>query len=220
MTIETYLSLITSQYADQPNFLSTVAINVSPMVRVQELLNLFITLFDIDTPPVGDQLDIIGKWVGVSRTISVPISGNGIWFSWDDNANDNGWDLGSWQPSDGNNQITVLPDDAFLTLIRAKIGANSWDGTTEGAYAIYTALFPDNEVLIQDYGNMSYAIIFLGPAISPLDAALFSGGYVPLKPEGVQVTAYYRGTPPIFSWDQDTTLLKGWDQGNWAENLA
>lgn len=72
-TTQDYLNLITSEHRNQPNFAAVVSLGVAVQVRVQFLLDSMIPLFDLDTPPVGDQLNIIGLWVGVPRS-TVPTS--------------------------------------------------------------------------------------------------------------------------------------------------
>jgi len=219
MNVTDYLNLIPVNNRDKPNFISTIATDVAVQVRVQQLLQSLIPLFDLDTPPAGNQLDIIGQWVGVSRVITTPISG--VYFTWDGAAN-LGWDYGTWQPGGTPGEVTSLPDDAYLLLIRAKIAANIWDGTTEGAYKVWDSLFADQgiTILIQDNQNMSYALGILGSTISSLTLALITGGYIPLRPEGVKVTEYFVGAGPFFAWDADSALLKGWDTGSWATELA
>lgn len=218
MTVQDYLDLLTSEYAQQPNFLSVMTANTGIPARVQSLLSSMIPLFDLDTPPVGDQLDIIGEWVGVSRNIAIPISG--VFFTWD-GSDAVGWDFGTWKnPSQA--QITSLPDDAYLNLIRGKIASNNWDGTTNGAYAIWDSLFSDFTILIQDYQNMSYAMIIAGGIIDSLTLALITGGYINLRPEGVEITSYFVsvGDNPVFAWDLDTPLMQGWDTGYWATEIS
>lgn len=218
-TNQDYLDLITSEYQKQPDFTAMVNFMVSLPVRVQQLLDSMIPIFDLDTPPVGNQLDIIGQWAGVSRNVSIPISG--IYFSWDDTVYD-GWDFGNWQPGNTPTTITVLPDTAYLNLIRARIAANQWDGTTEGAYAIWGALFPQFQILIDDGCNMTYILAIVGGLVDSLTLALITGGYIPLRPEGVEITEYLVSvdTNPAFAWDTENTYLMGWDQGSWLRSVS
>ena len=216
MTVEEYLNLITSAYRKKPKFEAMVSDYVSVPSRVQDLLASMIPIFDVDVA-VGDQLDIIGLWVGISRNVNIPTTG--IYFSWDGVDPTVGWDYGTWQGNLPTSTITELPDDAYRTLIKAKIAANRWDGTTTNAYVIWDALFPDLNILIQDNQNMSYAMIFFGGIISSLTVALITGGYIPLKPEGVRISGYYIPVDdgPVFGWDIDTDYMQGWDQGSWAQ---
>jgi hypothetical protein len=195
-----------------------ISADVGIPLQVQSLLTQMIPLFDLDLA-VGQQLDIIGLWVGVTRNVSIPITG--VYFSWDGDYTV-GWDYGTWQPSSAPTSITVLPDDAYKTLIRAKIAANNWDGTTDGAYTIWEQVFPETTILIQDNQNMTYDLAVVGGIIDSLTLALLTGGYIPLKPEGVQIAAYYVSVDsnPVFAWDVQSTLLAGWDQGSWVREIA
>lgn len=218
MLIEDYISLVTSDYANQPDFIATLSLDVGVPVQVQNLLASMLPIFDISTPPVGNQLDIIGQWVGISRNIAVPISG--VFFTWDGDASI-GWDSGTWSPSGSPANITSLPDDAYLTLILGKIAANNWDGTTNGAYSIWDELFGSQgiTILINDYENMSYAMVIIGTMIPALTLALITGGYIPLRPEGVEIINYFVSPGPIFAWDTESVLLQGWDTGLWATQV-
>lgn len=215
--VNEYLDLITSEHRKKPKFIATVSLDVSVQVRVQNLLLSMIPLFDLDLA-VGQQLDVIGQWVGVSRNVSIPV--DGIYFSWDADFSV-GWDFGSWEPAEQPTTITVLPDDAYLTLIRARIAANSWDGTTTGAYLIWEQIFPDITILIQDNQNMTYALALVGGIVDSLTLALLRGGYIPLKPEGVRVTEYFVpvNNGPLFAWDIENQYLAGWDDGSWAREI-
>lgn len=214
-TVQDYLNLVTSQYARQPNFNATISVHASVSVQVQSLLQSMIPIFDLDTPPVGNQLDIIGQWVGVSRNIQVPITG--IFFSWDGTPQ-LGWDQGLWQGNTNSNSITTLPDANYLVLILARIAANHWDGTTEGAYKIFKILFPNFNLLIQDNQNMTFNVIVQGALLDALTIALLTGGYLPLKPEGVLISSYVLpvNTGPLFGWDIENTYFQGWDVGSWG----
>ncbi len=218
-TVQTYQGLITSEYQEQPNFQAVIALSVAVYVQVQSLLNAMIPLFDLGTPPVGDQLDIIGQWVGVSRLIENPYSN--IFFTWD-GVPSNGWDFGIWQSPDNPSAIVSLPDDIYLTLILAKIAQNNWDGTTESIYATWSQLFPGSTLLIQDYQNMSFAVALQGLVPDSLTLALLTGGYLIPRPEGIEITEYFVpvNTGPLFAWDTDSAALQGWDTGSWAAEYA
>jgi hypothetical protein len=199
-----------------------ISSDVSLPVQVQNLLSSMIPIFDLSLPPVGNQLDIIGQWVGISRNVNIPITG--VYFSFDGTDPTVGWDQGTWQPYNQPTSITVLPDDAYLTLIRAKIAANNWDGTIKGAYEIWDSIFPNFSILIQDYQNMTYALAIIGGIVDSLTVALLTGGYISLRPEGVLITEYFIATDtnPAFAWDiiMPSTSLSGWDSGSWLKEVA
>lgn len=212
-TVDDYLAIITSQHADKPKFIAMVTAFAQLFVYLQSLDDSLIPLFDLDVA-VGSQLDAIGAWAGISRNVTIPLPD--VYFSWDD-TDQTGWDLGIWQ-GDNPGTINVLPDDVYRTFIRAKIAANQWDGTIEGAYAIWDSVFPDLTILIQDNQNMTYDLGLVGTMIDSLTLALITGGYLPLRPGGVQVNAYFipSGSGPLFGWDIENNGIAGWDEGSWA----
>lgn len=217
MNLNEYLNLIPAENRSKPNFIAMLSADLAIPLRVQDLMRSMIPIFDVDTA-VGDQLDIIGKWVGISRNVTIPIAG--VYFSWDGDFTV-GWDYGTWkgvQPGD----ITVLPDDAYRTLIKAKIAANQWDGTTTGAYEIWDEVFAGLQILIFDNQDMSYDLAIVGGIIDSLTLALITGGYIPLKPEGVRVNFYYVSVDsgPLFAWDEDSEFMKGWEEGSWVREIS
>ena len=218
MTINDYLGLITSAFQEQPNYRAVLTANLSVPVQVQDLLQAMIPLFDVDVA-VGNQLDIIGQWVGVSRNVSIPT--DNVYFSWDGDFSV-GWDFGSWEPPSQPSTIVSLPDDAYRTLVKAKIAANHWDGTTDGAYEVWDGIFTDITILIIDNQDMTYDLALVGGIIDSLTLALLTNGYIPLKPEGVQITEYLVAVDdnPAFAWDVEATLLKGWDEGSWLREIT
>ncbi len=222
-TPETYLNLITSEHQNKPKFAQMILQVTAALVQME---NLALSMeeeggiFDLGTPPVGDQLDIIiGLWVQASRYLSIPISG--VYFSWNGTVAE-GWNYGSWQdPENPGSDITVLTDAFYLTLIQAKIAANSWDGTTEGAYAIWDIVFPDLIILIQDNENMSFSVAVQGTVLDSVTQALLTQGLIPLKPEGIRIDEYFLpvDTNPLFGWNMNTPYVQGWGTGSWASEI-
>lgn len=214
-TVQDYLNLITSEHQGKPNFKATITAVVSVLVHIQTLLASMIEIFDLDLNPVGNQLDIIGQWVGASRNINSPFAG--VFFTWDDVASD-GWDFGVWQQAGSPSAVVVLPDDVYLLYIRAKIGINQWDGTTTGLYNIWDIVLPDFNIMIQDNQNMSYQVIIQGMVPNSLFKALIVGGFIVPRPEGIRISNYIFpvDTNPIFAWDSDSPGLQGWDLGSWG----
>lgn len=218
MTTQDYLNLITSAFQNKPKFTAVVSLVTALPVQIQSQLALLTTAYDIDTAS-GVQLDQIGQWVGISRNISIPISG--VYFTFDGSDYTVGWDYGTWQPASKPTQVTSLPDDAYRTLIRTKIAANHWDGTTPGAYLIWDQIFTNTTILIQDNQDMTYDLAVVGGIIDSLTLALLTGGYIPLKPEGIKIAAYYVSVDsnPVFGWDVDSATLGGWDEASWVRSI-
>lgn len=214
-----YLSLITSEHRGKEKFEATVVSGTSPLSKLQDVMFGLPSDFDIDVA-IGVQLDAVGIWIGRSRRIDTPLVG--VYFAWDDIASD-GWESGVWKGQfDPDSGLVDLPDDSYRILLKAKIAANSWDGTIPGAYAIWETIFSDSYLIIQDNQDMSMVIGIAGQPLSAVDQALLTNGYIPLKPEGVRVQ-YYAIAPAagsLFAWDvAASTALDGWDSGQWAQEL-
>lgn len=221
MTTADYLALITNAHQGKPCFAQTVTASVAPLAKVQSALDGLIQDFDLDTA-IGVQLDIIGQWVGRSRRIQTPLTG--VYFTWG-GAADVGWGSGIWQgPYDPDSGLVDLPDDAYRTLLRAKIAANRWDGSIPQAYVVWAAAFPGSIILaIQDHQDMSMTINAAGTPLSVVEKALLINGYIPLKPEGVRIAAYYvvPAAGPIFAWGIPANpAFAGWGTGQWATALT
>ena len=183
-----YLDLVTSEHRDKPNFIATLTAILQPIADGIAAANSLVTLFDVDSA-LGVQLDAIGLWVGRSRSLTVPISG--VFFTFDTGP---GFDNGILIDEFGNStQVLLLPDEQYRTLLTATIAANHWDGTTGGAYAAYAVIFgPGGYTLkITDHQNMTIDLTLGGPSPDALTRALFLGGYLSLKPVGVQVANYF-----------------------------
>ena len=211
-----YTALITSEHSDKPRFMATVESLVQPLVDQMGVLQSMPGRFDLDNA-VGVQLDDVGLWVGVSRKIRTPLTG--VYFSFD--IAGLGFDQGTWKgPFDPDSGLTVLDDDTYRLVIRAKIGANHWDGTLEQSAAILNSIFDaDTHVFIEDHQDMSMTIGIAGKVPPATFLALLSGGYIPLKPEGVRVN-YTVVTSvdgsPLFGFDMSNQLVAGFDVGAWS----
>ncbi|NSX05101.1 DUF2612 domain-containing protein [Cupriavidus gilardii] len=213
-----YTGLITSEHNHRPKFMAVVTALAQPMVDLMNVLGSMPNKFDLDQA-VGVQLDAIGLWVGISRHVSVPLTD--VYFSFD--IDGLGFDQGAWKgPFDPDNGLTDLDDDTYRLVIRAKIGANHWDGTMESTVAILNTIFNgDTHVFIQDNQNMTMTIGVSGRPPSAVFLALLAGGYIPLKPEGVRVDLVIVSTTdgPLFGFDVQNDLISGFDTGVWGKPL-
>ena len=214
-----YTDLITSEHNKRPKFMAVVETLAEPMVDLQNVLSAMPGKFDLDNA-VGDQLDTIGLWVGISRDVPVPLTG--VYFSLD--IDGLGFDQGSWKgPFDPDAGLTRLDDDTYRLVIRAKIGANHWDGTLESSKAILDSIFGGGTfVFIQDNQDMSMTIGIAGVIPSAVFLAVLANGLIPLKPEGVRINIVIVTTvdgAPMFGFDMSNNLVAGFDTGAWGTSL-
>ena len=135
--ITDYTGKITSEHANQPKYMAMVEAVSQALLGACDSAKSLPDDFDLDSA-IGAQLDDVGVWVGVTRYVNTPLLG--IYFALDTEGL--GFDQGSWRgPFDPEDGITTLDDETYRTLIRAKIGANHWDGTLEQSRKILDLVF-------------------------------------------------------------------------------
>ena len=214
VTAQQYLNLIPSANASKPNFTAALTALLQPMADIQNVLLGMPAGFDLDTA-VGQQLDFVGQWVGVSRQLNVPIA---AYFTLDYSGL--GFDQGVWyaypDPLEG---VALLDDATYRTLLYAKIAANMWNGTLTDAQAILADVFvnlPGTNVFIQDNLDMSITIGVTGNAPSALFQAMLQDGYFYVRGAGVLLAGVFIGTGPFFGMDVENYNISGFDVGFWA----
>lgn len=209
-----YLDLITSEHRSRPNFVAVVTVLLQPLCDLQVNVGVIPALYDIDVA-VGDQLDKVGEWIGVTRNVSVALTG--VYFSLDDALL--GLDQGSMQgPDDPTGGLVELPDSGYRTLLRARIAANHWDGSIPGAYAAWDLAFSGTgfSIGIVDLNNMHFIYVLFGLMPDALTLALFTGGLLDLRPAGVKIDAYITepaDNVPLFGLDAASATVAGLDVG-------
>ena len=212
-----YIERVPVQHRERPKFKATLTAFVSPFARLQELLSDTSRQYDVDVA-VGNQLDVVGQWVGVSRYIPTPL--DGIYFEWD-GTKQTGWNGGQWKARyDPVSGLVGLDDDTYRSLINLHIAANSWDGTTDRAYDAWRDIFHESHIVIEDHQNMTFSVGITGQMRSTAQKAIFTGGLSPFKPAGVRIDVYFISSDsrqPLFAWGIETDALKGWNQSSWAD---
>lgn len=125
-TIDDYLQLIPSQNRHLARFPRVVEAVVGSPLALSEALLKWHEYFDIDTA-TGDQLDILGEWIGFRRFLRVEITG--VYFSWNDTV-ELGWEVGRFKGRfDPETQMETLGDEDYRRLLKALIRINHWDGS-------------------------------------------------------------------------------------------
>lgn len=212
-----YLGLITSRHADKPNFMATVAASVQPFADTLATLNGLNAAFDLDLAQ-GNQLDILGEWIGASRYVASAL--DGVYFSFD--VSGLGLDQGViWSPGEPLTGLIALPDDVYLTLLRATIVANHWDGSIPDAYTAWQILLGPQgyQILIQDNGDMTMVLALHGALVDPVFTQLFAAGVLNLRPAGVEASYVIPTIPaaPFFGLDIETDYVAGLDFGAFGQ---
>lgn len=216
-SLDAYLKLITSEHRVQPNFIAGVSATLQPLADLTYNMSGLPFQFDLDNA-IGAQLDVLGLWIGVSRQLSTPLTN--VYFAFDTEGV--GFDEGAWwstfQPQ---NQLVFLSDDQYRLLLRARIANNNWDGTITGAYSIWNTVFASTGygILIQNAAVMHIVFALTGKVPDAVTLALFTGGYLNIKPAGVHIDAFYTPTvqdAPYFGFDVENSSIAGFDVGAWG----
>ena len=202
-SIEYYYGYITSEYNQQPDFLTLIATSVQPFSDTILLLKNLPNLFVLNNA-VGDQLTKLGEFIGAARYLSEPLTN--VYFSLDSATLglDQGSMQGEFDPSSG---IVALPDNVYLSLIKLAVKLNVWDGTIPSLYAALNQVLTG--LVIQDFGNNTMFYGLRQTQSIPLLTELFLNGYFNTAPAGVQVL------PPVIA-QPDGTSFFGLDAGTFA----
>lgn len=218
-----YSDLLTSNQKKHERFVAIVDATTQPMLDQQKLMMDIFEGFDIEKA-VGMQLDRIGERVGFSRRITVNLTD--IYFEFDQTAHEVGWNEGIWKDTySPDTTTTLLSDFDYRIMLKAKIAANMWDGSTEGVYATWSTVFPPREsfVVVYDMQDMSILVGLVGAQISETIKQLVISGYLPLKPCGVRINWFLTNelpSIPPFMWNTQTGAGDGWNLGYWTTVLT
>lgn len=182
-----YEARLTHEYSapNSPNLNALLGALLGKFNDVTTCLASFQTVLALSTA-VGAQLDFLGSIVGASRTVG-------------------------FQPSNG--VSPVLDDPTYRLYIQAVIGQNQWDGTIDGLYPLWAALFPGGSIVIEDNQNMTASVVLTG-GFTSIVKDLITNGYIVPRPEGVQYT-YSFGTLPYFGFGYVSGYIAGFGTGYW-----
>lgn len=217
-----YTTLITSEHQPRQKYMATVSGLLQPFA---DLLQLYADLpgdFDIDKA-VGVQLDCVGVRVGISRQLPEPLTG--VYFSF--GIANVGFGQGIWfSPYDPTTELVSLPDDQYRILLKAKIAKNQWDGSYEGAMAIWSDLFGlvDAGIYIQEMSPLEVIYALTGsPDI--ITQAIFGAGLMDLRPATIEIRSRLvpsvPNTPYFGFWPKnvdvpESNAIGGFGQGAWG----
>ena len=219
MNLSDYLDLITSEHRERKKFRAVVAAAVAPLAAAQDFIDSsMLPAWDIDTA-IGTQLDQIGEWVGVTRSIAVPLKDT--YFSWD-RTKELGWEYGYWQgkydPSLG---LVSLADSVYRMVLFAKIASNVWDGSMGTMSNVWDgSMGTMSNLIVMDHQDMSITLGLKGIAPGAVMSYVLISGRVPLKPEGVRIRKYIIAKRQIFGFDVANDNIQGFDAGEWGTEIA
>lgn len=226
--IKAYLDLLIYQYRGKPNAEAEITAILSPMNDIFNLYNSFETAFDIDTA-VGNQLDIIGKIVGLNRT--VPLLVPKKYFGFDDDINTYPYSelfepILTYQFKELSEQDYTdlqLNDENYRFFLKAKIAKNFAKSDIISINNIIAYLFDDKADVVDGY-DMSLILQVNNDVDIDRVRQVQQLNLLP-KPQGVMynnaIIKYYEND--TFGFADDSSSL-GFDElfttaesGKWAE---
>jgi hypothetical protein len=167
MAMQEYLDRITSEHRDKPKFIAWLTTILTPADDIYNCINKIDDAFDLDKA-VGNQLNVLGELIGVSRTLV-------------------------FQPPD---MSPLLDDETYRLVLRAKIGKNMWQGTKPEIQEIWKEMFSDLQLDLIDNEDMSMTGVIYG-VLDELRELLIANGYIIPKPSGVRLN-YVGKSPVTF----------------------
>lgn len=219
-TCQSYLDLVTNEHR-KTKFLKFVETGACPFAELSNTLDKAILAFDVDTAE-GDQLDIIGEWVGAERVLAIDTEASALFFSFD--VDGSGWDYAIWyEDFDNNLGLKAVPDKVYRLMVKAKIMANMWNGTCEQANAMWKEVFNGSTIYFLDGFDMTMGVYVSGISLDSIIFELITQGYLAVKPEGVRIDYYIIGpedpTAKTFAWGTETDIVGGWGVGYWSTKV-
>lgn len=204
-----YASLVTSQHNQRPNFMAVLEALTRPLADCVQVTADLPEHFNIDTA-IGAQLDIIGRWVGLSRLLMVPLDEN--FFSW--NVVGKGWNEANWKgPFTSSVGISSMGDDLYRLALKTKIAKNYWQGTNEEMQEILAASLASEGLYLVpvDGMDMSLTVHIQGTPTAQV-RELIERGYITPKPMGVRINNSDDGGTGLL-WFALDSATSGLDQG-------
>jgi len=192
---DAYRDLLIKQYWDKPRARAEIELQAGTWESVRDILQQFGDVFDIDQA-TGDRLDIIGKIVGISRTVPFVIAK--IAFGFADNPDARGFDskfdvIANTAPFlskfESTHTTLELGDADYRFFIKARIAANIGnavmvsDDRVSMQDVINTAF--DGLAYIVDRYNMSLAL-YVSPSFDTERLVAIKNLDLLPKPQGVR----------------------------------
>ena len=167
-----YLDLVTSEHSTKPKYMAWLSVLLTPLIDAIKLNEDVKKAFDLNTA-IGAQLNIIGKWLEQPRQVD-------------------------FQPTDGSS--SVLNDNYYRTVLKAKVVKNQWTGTISNFYSFWNVLFKGQplQIYLVDNQDMEPVAIIWSSSVDQMMQDLIANNYIVPKPAGLGLT--------VRRIDSDTTF--------------
>lgn len=164
LVADDYIRLLTSYHRNREKLGRSIEATLKPLLDTTAQLLGLSAKYDLDAAE-GEQLDGIGRWVGVPRVVPnvIPLpyfgfQGQPEALTWGELGNPAVG--GFWRESGVSGNYGAVMDDAtYRTVIRAQIYRNHCTGSIDDAYHI-VSMITELPVHIQDHLNMRVEVTF------------------------------------------------------------
>lgn len=180
-----FWTTVISQYTNSP-ILTQLIDNFSQYVdQTKNMDDFFDMIWNIDTA-VGYGLDVWGRILGVTRTVSIP--GDVTYFGFQESNSWVGWGQGVFYVGGQSTQNFILTDSSYRILLLAKALSNISDGSIPSINRLLLNLFPNRgNCYVADGMDMTMIYTFAFVLSDVEKAILAQSGVLP-KPVGVSAT--------------------------------
>lgn len=206
--VKYYKDLLLYQYQDQPKAVATIELLIRQCLC--DLVPIDVQMaYEVDPGAAGVQLDIIGKYVGLSRQVAVDLPRN-YWRLVDSTAVvdpttgltdsvDPLINLGSvwYRTTYAGESFYTMTDEQYRTNIKLKILLNNSDNSLKTIAETLFAFF-GSELQVFDSKNMTLSYV---ASELVLDAVIMASqlGLLP-KPQGVGSSGVYKNLGLVFAF--------------------
>jgi hypothetical protein len=178
-----FWQLILSQYANSPTLTGLIESINDALDQTGNMESFYDLVWNLPTAQ-GWGLDVLGRIVGVVRTVNIP--GGGEYFGFQEPGSWGGFgDSGGFYSGGGISDNIVLSDADFRILITAKAAGNISDGSIKSMNSILMTLFRNRgNAYVVDNQDMSIDLHFDFPLNQVELAIIQQPGILP-TPVGV-----------------------------------
>lgn len=160
--VEKAQSRILWQYRNSPKFIAWIStLPAIAKAKLEAPLQVIADILDIDNIQ-GDQLDVVGRIVGIKRDFQKILADSGT-----------GYD----------------EDEVFRFLIKAKVVKNTSEATIDGIAEALNIIVESNSVTIQDSEDMTFSVAF-SSELSNFERFILNTFDVLPRPQGVKFLGF------------------------------
>ncbi|MDR0579546.1 MAG: DUF2612 domain-containing protein [Campylobacteraceae bacterium] len=184
--IKGYQDLIILQYWDKPKARATIETIIKGLINAGIEIQAIPSYFDLDNAQ-GIQLDVLGRIVGVSRTVKDAM--DKIFFGFEGNPNVRGFGMAPFKTLETYPYYnTELDDYQYRFFIKAKIAKNFFSGAMSGERGLIEVLnfIFENKIYVVDNLDMSVKVYIHKGIDETMFRYIIKSDLFP-KPAGVRI---------------------------------